>query len=66
MLRWVWWLVSGLLLSQAALVGENLCCGSKLLVLQRRHPRPRLRDADGGSDPRVAAGSRTGRAPCSS
>jgi len=46
MLRWVWWVVSGLLLSQAALVGENLCLRQQLLVLQRRHPRPRLRDAD--------------------
>jgi transposase InsO family protein len=32
--------------SRASLVAENLCLRQQLLVLQRRHPRPRLKDAD--------------------
>jgi putative transposase len=32
--------------SRASLVAENLCLRQQLLVLRRRHPRPRLRDAD--------------------
>jgi hypothetical protein len=32
--------------SRASLVAENLCLRHQLLVLQRRHPRPRLTDAD--------------------
>jgi hypothetical protein len=32
--------------SRASLVAENLCLRQQLLVLQRRHPRPRLTDAD--------------------
>ena len=32
--------------SRASLVAENLCLRQQLVVLQRRHPRPRLTDAD--------------------
>ena len=31
---------------KALLIAENLCLRQQLVVLQRRHPRPRLRDAD--------------------
>jgi hypothetical protein len=30
----------------ALLIAENLCLRQQLLVLQHRHPRPRLSDAD--------------------
>ena len=33
-------------MSRASLVAQNLCLRQQLLVLQRRHPRPRLGDAD--------------------
>jgi hypothetical protein len=32
--------------SRASLVAGNLCLRQQLLILQRRHPRPRLTDAD--------------------
>jgi hypothetical protein len=31
---------------KALLIAENLCLRQQLLVLQRRHPRPRLSNAD--------------------
>jgi hypothetical protein len=31
---------------KALLIAENLCLRQQLVVLQRRHPRPRLREAD--------------------
>ena len=31
---------------KALLIAQNLCLRQQLIVLQRRHPRPRLRDAD--------------------
>ena len=31
---------------KALLIAENLCLRQQLVVLQRRHPRPRLSDAD--------------------
>ena len=31
---------------RALLIAENLCLRQQLLVLQRRHPRPRLSNAD--------------------
>jgi hypothetical protein len=31
---------------KALLIAENLCLRQQLVVVQRRHPRPRLRDAD--------------------
>ena len=32
--------------SKALLIAENLCLRQQLAVLQRRHPRPHLSDAD--------------------
>jgi hypothetical protein len=31
---------------KALLIAENLCLRQQLVLLQRRHPRPRLSDAD--------------------
>ena len=31
---------------KALLIAENLCLRPQLVLLQRRHPRPRLSDAD--------------------
>src|SRR5260370_39626381 len=44
--RLVGWVITSFFRSRSALVAENLCLRQQLLVLQRRHPRPRLRDAD--------------------
>ena len=44
--QWVGWAIKDFIMSRASLVAENLCLRQQLLVLQRRHPRPRLRDAD--------------------
>jgi hypothetical protein len=33
---------------KALLIAENLCIRQQLMVLQRRHPRPRLSDTDRG------------------
>src|SRR4029077_20458174 len=38
--------IAGFFQSRASLVAENLCLRQQLLVHQRRHPRPWLRDAD--------------------
>lgn len=46
MIRWVARALAGFLMSRASLVAENLCLRQQLLVHQRRHARPRLRDAD--------------------
>ena len=46
MFQWVGWAIKGFIMSRVSLVAENLCLRQQLLVLQRRHPRPRLRDAD--------------------
>ena len=46
MVRWAATALAEFLKSRASLVAENLCLRQQLLVLQRRHPRPRLRDAD--------------------
>ena len=46
MFQWVGWAIKDFIMSRASLVGENLCLRQQLLVLQRRHPRPRLKDAD--------------------
>jgi hypothetical protein len=40
------WVISAALKPKALLVAENLCLRQQLLVLQRRHPQPRLRNAD--------------------
>jgi len=44
--QWVARAVACFLKSRASLVAENLCLRQQLLVLQRRHPRPRLTNAD--------------------
>jgi hypothetical protein len=44
--QWVARAIAGFFGSRASLVAENLCLRQQLLVLQRRHPRPRLTDAD--------------------
>ncbi|HEX9867221.1 MAG TPA: integrase core domain-containing protein [Candidatus Tectomicrobia bacterium] len=46
MVRWVALTIAALLKPKALLVAENLCLRQQLLVLQRRHPRPRLAHAD--------------------
>jgi len=42
----VGWVITSFFRSRSALIAENLCLRQQLLVLQRRHPRPRLTDAD--------------------
>ena len=42
----VGWAITSFFRSRSALIAENLCLRHQLLVLQRRHPRPRLRNAD--------------------
>jgi len=44
--QWAARAVAGFLKSRASLVAENLCLRQQLVVLRRRHPRPRLTDAD--------------------
>ena len=46
MVRFLVWIISAALKPKALLVAENLCLRQQLLVLQRRHPQPRLRNAD--------------------
>jgi hypothetical protein len=38
--------IAAIFTSKALLIAENLCLRQQLVVLQRRHPRPRLSDAD--------------------
>jgi putative transposase len=38
--------IAAIFRQKALLVAENLCLRQQLIVLRRRHPRPRLRDAD--------------------
>ena len=45
-LRFLVWIISAALKPKGLLVAENLCLRQQLLVLQRRHPQPRLRNAD--------------------
>ena len=44
--RFLVWIISAAVKPKALLVAENLCLRQQLLVLQRRHPQPRLRNAD--------------------
>jgi len=44
--RFLVWVISAALKPKALLVAENLCLRQQLLVLHRRHPQPRLRNAD--------------------
>jgi putative transposase len=46
MLRWLGWGIAACLRLRASLVVENICLRQRLLVLRRRQPRPRIRDAD--------------------
>ena len=46
MFQWAARAVACFLKSKAFLVAENLCLRQQLVVLQRRHPRPRLTNAD--------------------
>ena len=46
MVRFLVWVISAALKPKALLVAENLCLRQQLLVLHRRHPQPRLRNAD--------------------
>ena len=46
MIRWVGRAIVAWFTTRADLIAENLCLRQQLVVLQRRRPRPRLRDAD--------------------
>ena len=46
MLHFLVWANLAALRPKALLVAENLCLRQQLLVLQRRHPQARLRNAD--------------------
>ena len=45
-MRWVVRAVAAFFKPKASLGAENLCLRQQILVLQRRHPRPRLQDKD--------------------
>src|SRR5918996_901181 len=44
--RWMVWAVAGFFRSRTSLIAENLCLRQQLLVLHRKHKRPRLQDSD--------------------
>jgi transposase InsO family protein len=44
--RWVVWAIAGFFRSKTSLVAENLYLRQQLLVLHRKHKRPRLQDSD--------------------
>jgi hypothetical protein len=44
--RFLVWAISAAFRPRVVLIAENLCLRQQLLVLQRRHPQPRLRNAD--------------------
>jgi hypothetical protein len=44
--RFLVWAILAVLKPRALLVAENLCLQQQLLMLQRRCPQPRLRNAD--------------------
>ena len=46
MLRLLVLAIAAIFRPKALLIAENLCLRQQLVVLQRRHPRPRLSDAD--------------------
>jgi putative transposase len=46
MVDWLLWAIAGTIRPKVRLIGDNLCLRQQLLVLQRRNPRPHLRDAD--------------------
>src|SRR5215467_16257499 len=49
---------------KALRIAENLCLRQQLVVLQRRHPRPRLSDTDRAFGSWQADGSAIGRIRC--
>jgi hypothetical protein len=44
--RFLVWAISAAFRPRVLLIAENLCLRQQLLVLHRRHPQPRLRNAD--------------------
>ena len=46
MIRWTGRAIAAWAKRRADLIAENLCLRQQLIVLQRRVPRPRLRDGD--------------------
>ena len=46
MLRCLLWAIAAAIRSKMLLIADNLCLRQQLLVLQRRKPRPSLKDAD--------------------
>ena len=46
MIRWVGRAIVAWFTTRADLIAENLCLRQQRVVLQRRRPRPRLRDDD--------------------
>lgn len=46
MIRCLAYALAAIFKSKSRLVAENLCLRQQLVVLNRRQPRPRLRDAD--------------------
>jgi hypothetical protein len=46
MIRWAGRAIATWVKPRADLIAENLCLRQQLIVLQRRAPRPRLRDGD--------------------
>ena len=46
MVRFLVWAIAAAFRPRMRLIAENLCLRQQLLVLQRRHPQPRLANAD--------------------
>jgi hypothetical protein len=46
MFRCLLWAIAAAIRPRVLLIADNLCLRQQLLVLQRRKPRPRLKDAD--------------------
>ena len=46
MVRFLVWVIAAAFRPRVRLIAENLCLRQQLLVLQRRHPQPRLGNAD--------------------
>jgi hypothetical protein len=46
MFRCLLWAMAAAVRPKALLIADNLCLRQQLLVLQRRIPQPRLKDAD--------------------
>jgi hypothetical protein len=46
MFRCLLWAIAAAIRPRVLLIADNLCLRQQLLILQRRKPRPRLKDAD--------------------